>query len=117
MVVLPGRQQEGDERLPALRVQQLGGMRGVITGVQRNVEHFFERVAARLAALDLQQVEQRIEAVQHQVVEAQEDFASARASGRAAQAFCAARARSAASVTSAGVQDGTVARHSPVNGA
>ena len=59
--------------LAPTRAQEACRVIGVIARVDGDVEDLFDRVASRLATLDLHEVEQFLLAIEHQVVVAEED--------------------------------------------
>ena len=105
VVVLPRLGERQRAPAPARLEVLLGGVR-VVARHDRDVEHLLERVAARLAGLDLEQVEQLLLVVERQVVVAQEDALALVEAGPRPLA-CAVRGRSIAVRTSAGPQRGT----------
>ena len=117
VAVFPGLGQDRQRGLAATRAKEACRVIGVIARVDGDVEDLFDRVASRLAAFDLHEVEQLLLAVEHQVVVAEEDRpAMLRAESRPTSS-ARSRARSAASATSSAVQTGTEPMASPVNGA
>ncbi len=81
VAVLVGGGQHRERAAAALRLEVPGGGVRVVAGHDRDVEDLLERVLARLARLELDQVEDLVLAREHQVVEAQQDALALREAG------------------------------------
>ena len=111
------RREDGQRALRAPRPQELRRRVPVVARLDGDVEHLLERVDARLAALELDDVEDLLRVGEHEVVEAQEHGGALLQALRRAHSACASRAAAQAASTSAGQPLGTSASTAPVNGA
>ena len=72
LVAHPGARDRGDARATRVTTQHPPGGEGVVTGDRRRLEDLFERLAAGLAALELDEVEEELATLDHEVVRAQQ---------------------------------------------
>ena len=116
VVVLVGGRQQRQRAAAALGGEVALGRIGVVAGDDRDVEDLLEGVTARLAGLDLDQVEDLVLAREHEVVEAAAGPRARRRSSCAPRPPARGGAREIAAATSSGEHFGTQPSSSPLNG-